>query len=335
MASLKEIRERLQAAEQKNSTNPGTGDSAIYPHWNIEDGATAVIRFLPDGNEKNTFFWQERAMIRLPFNGIKGDTESKNVIVQVPCMEMFGESCPVLTEVRNWFKDASLTDMGRKYWKKRSYLFQGFVRENPLNSDRIQPENPIRRFIIGPQIFTIIKSALMDPELEELPIDYQKGLDFRIQKTNKGGFADYNGSKWGRKETPLTQQEHNAIEQYGLWDLSTFLPKKPTAVEVQAIKEIFEASVDGQPYDMERWGQYFRPAGLNMQNAPAGTAIDDDGEPSIAKASSKPAPKVIETRQTTPVDDDDTPFVADPPKASAGAQRAEDILAMIRARQKQ
>jgi len=342
MASLKEIRERLQAAEQKNTNSPGFGDSAIYPHWNIEEGQSAIIRFLPDGNEKNIYFWVERAMIRLPFNGIKGDTDSKQVMVQVPCMEMFNESCPVLTEVRTWFKDASLSDMGRKYWKKRSYLFQGFVRENPMTGERIAPENPIRRFIIGPQIFTIIKSALMDPELEELPIDYQRGLDFRIQKTSKGGFADYNGSKWSRKETPLTQIERDAIDNYGLWDLSSFLPKKPTAVEVQAIKEMFEASVDGHPYDMDRWGQYFRPAGLMVQNGSAGPVFDDEESVSTARAPARSTQSTSTARTTTKpivdtapaVDaDDDVPFAADPPKPAAGSQRTEDILAMIRARQ--
>jgi hypothetical protein len=57
--------------------------------------------------------------------------------------------------------------MGRKYWKKKSYLFQGFVRENALPDDKA-PDNPIRRFVISPQIFNLIKAALMDPELENL-----------------------------------------------------------------------------------------------------------------------------------------------------------------------
>ena len=165
MASLAEIRARLQAAETKSSGT--TGDRSIYPHWNIEENSSALVRFLPDGNNKNTFFWVERAMIKLPFAGIKGEAESRQVQVQVPCVEMWGESCPILAEVRTWFKDKSLEDMGRKYWKKRSYIFQGFVRENPLADDET-PENPIRRFIIGPQIFTTIKSALMDPELDHL-----------------------------------------------------------------------------------------------------------------------------------------------------------------------
>ena len=331
MASLAEIRARLQAAESKGGQSTERGDNSIYPHWNMEEGSSATLRFLPDGNSKNTFFWQERAMIRLPFNGIKGEMESKQVMVQVPCVEMWGEACPILAEVRTWFKDKSLEDMGRKYWKKRSYIFQGFVRENPLGDDKT-PENPIRRFIIGPQIFTTIKGALMDPELEELPTDYLRGLDFRITKGSKGGYADYNGSKWARKESALTEAEQAAVDAHGLFDLSTFLPKKPNDVELKVIKEMFEASVDGQPYDTERWGQYFRPAGVQ---APAGgssaPAAHEDAPAPVAKAAPVATPKA-----ETPAweDEDDVPAATAPvAKPAAGGQKAEDILAMIRARQ--
>jgi len=322
MASLAEIRARLQAAESKQGGNTqGGGDKAIYPHWNMDEGKEAVVRFLPDGNSKNTFFWVERAMIRLPFAGIKGEMESKQVMVQVPCVEMWGEACPILAEVRTWFKDKSLEDMGRKYWKKRSYIFQGFVRENPL-SDDTTPENPIRRFIIGPQLFTLIKGALMDPELEELPTDLLRGLDFRIAKTSKGGYADYNTSKWARKESALTEAEQDAIAKHGLFDLSTFLPKKPTDVELKVIKEMFEASVDGKPYDTERWGQYFRPAGVA---APAGSA------PAASESAPATAPAVAED---PPFDMEDAPAATAPvAKPAASNQNAQDILAMIRARQ--
>jgi hypothetical protein len=325
MASLAEIRARLTAQDTKQGTQQ-QGDSAIYAHWNIPEGSASTLRFLPDGNTKNAFFWQERAMIRLPFNGIKGETESKQVQVRVPCVEMWNETCPILTEVRTWFKDKALEEMGRKYWKKRDYIFQGFVRENPLADDKA-PENPIRRFIIGPQIFTLIKGALMDPELEELPTDYLKGLDFRISKGAKGGFADYSGSKWARKESALTESEQAAIEQYGLFDLSSFLPKKPTDVELKVIKEMFEASVDGESYDTERWGQYFRPAGIN---APAGGS---------APAATESAPVVSAAPAVTTSsfdDEEEAPVATAPVQAAAPAgDKAQDILAMIRARQKQ
>ena len=58
MATLAEIRAKLK--EQDNKTQSGgqyTGDNAIYPHWNIPEGSTAVVRFLQDNDESNTFFW--------------------------------------------------------------------------------------------------------------------------------------------------------------------------------------------------------------------------------------------------------------------------------------
>ena len=322
MATLSEIRAKLQEAQSKSTgQSTGGGDNAIYPHWNMQEGKEAVIRLLPDGNPNNTFFWVERAMIKLPFAGIKGETDSRPVQVQVPCVEMYndGTACPILAEVRGWFKDKSLEEMGRKYWKKRSYIFQGFVVEDPIKEDKI-PENPIRRFIIGPQIYNIIRSALMDPELDELPTDFLKGLDFRIAKTSKGGFADYSTSKWSRRERALSDVEKAAIDSHGLFDLSGFLPKKPTDVELKVMKEMFEASVDGEAYDMDRWGQYFKPAGM-------GQATGDPNKASVR------APVVDE-------DADDTPApkaapVAAPAATAEGASRAQDILAMIRNRQKQ
>ena len=328
MASLAEIRAKLKEQESRPSGGSSTGgDNAIFPFWNMKEGETSTLRFLPDGDESNTFFWKERLMIKLPFAGIKGETDSRPVQVQIPCMEMYGETCDILNEVRGWFKDPSLEDMGRKYWKKRSYVFQGFVTDSPLQEDKT-PENPIRRFIIGPQIFQIIKAALMDPDMEELPTDYTAGVDFRLAKTSKGGYADYSTSNWARRERPLADAEMQAVNTHGLFNLSDFLPKKPTDVELKVMKEMFEASVDGEAYDAERFGQYFRPAGMAARtgdpnvSSTNGTATSRTEEP---KAET-PAPAV----ETAPQPKAETPApVAEP----AGDGKAQDILAMIRSRQ--
>jgi len=219
--------------------------------------------------------------------------------------------------------------MGRKYWKKKSYLFQGFVVDSKLQEDKT-PENPIRRFIMSSQIFNIVKNALMDSEIEELPTDYVRGLDFKIAKTSKGGYADYTTSNWSRRERALSEAENAAIQQYGLFDLKTFLPKKPTDVELKIIKEMFEASVDGEAFDMERWGQYFRPDGMR-----GGNNNQTQSAPVV-----RPAPAPV---AAAPVDEDDAPFDVDTPvaspapaasaSASEGGSRAADIIAMIRKRQ--
>ena len=83
MATLAEIRAKLQASSQQNTGSSTGGDNAIYPHWNAAEGTTTTVRFLPDGDNSNMFFWVERAMIRLPFSGVKGQPGSKPVIVPV------------------------------------------------------------------------------------------------------------------------------------------------------------------------------------------------------------------------------------------------------------
>jgi hypothetical protein len=328
MASLAEIRARISAQENRQQKGSNTqSDNSIYPHWNIDEGTTASIRFLPDGNSKNEFFWVERQIIKLPFNGVKGDPNVKKIDVQVPCMEMYGDSCPVLAEVRPWYKDETLKEMANKYWKKRSYIFQGFVRQNPLGDDKV-PANPIRRFVISSQIFNVIKSSLMDPEMEELPTDYLHGVDFNIKKTSKGGYADYSTSNWARKESPLNESEQSAIEAHGLFNLTDFLPKKPNEAELRIIKEMFEASVDGQPFDNERWGSYYRPWGLE---APAGataekhTATTETRAPATAPVAETSAPWEDQPMTTT------APVSV--PAAGTSSDKAQDILAMIRARQ--
>jgi hypothetical protein len=332
MASLAEIRAKLKEQEANaggNRTSSG-GDNAIYPFWNMKEGEQATLRFLPDGNPNADFFWAERLMIKLPFAGVKGETDSRPVQVQVPCMEMYGESCPILQEVRGWFKDAALEDMGRKYWKKRSYIFQGFVTDNPIKEDS-NPENPIRRFIIGPQIFQLIKAALMDPDMEELPTDYTAGVDFRLSKGSKGGYADYGASNWARRTRPLTDGEMKAVNDHGLFNLSDFLPKKPTELEVKVLKEMFEASVDGEAYDADRWSQYFRPSGMAARTGDPQVAASPQAT-AVSQSAPVAAPAPAAPAATDTGWQDVAPAPAPAPAATGGAS---DILAMIRARQGQ
>jgi len=331
MASLAEIRAKLLEQENRSTTrtSSGGGDNAIFPHWNIPEGSSATLRFLPDSDENKTFFWKERQMIRLEFPGVKGGDEHKSVTVQVPCVEMWGDSCPIHAEIRPWFKDPSMEELGRKYWKKRSYIFQGFVTQSDLQEETV-PENPIRRFVISPQIFKIISQALMDPDFPEIPTDYEQGTDFRIMKSTKGQYADYSTSNWARRERSLNQEERDAITTHGLFNLNDFLPKKPSAEELGIIFEMFEASVDGQLYDPARFGDYYRPYGVE---APGNRSAAPVAAPTPAPAPVAETPAPVATPAPAPAPQPE--LVAETVAAPAGGQEkasAQDILAMIRNR---
>ena len=333
-STLASIRARLAAAEQKNNT---TYDKATFAFWNAKPDTTSTVRLLPDGDTKNDYFWVEKQQIKLQFNGIKGG-DSKPVLVSVPCVEMFGreaypKGCAILGEVRSWYKvaektgDTALKEKANKYWKKPVYIMQGFVRENAVADDQT-PENPIRRFSFNKQLFNLVKAGLMDVDMENMPCDYDKGSDFRITKTTKGSYADYGTSSYARRESPLHQAELDAIEKYGLSNLSQFLGTQPTEEEQKVIFEMFEASVDGEAYDPEKWEKYYRPAGYKNGEEKDETAVTD----SATSTATEPKTAVAKTEVKAKVEAKDKDEAAVTTAPVANKSSAADILKMIKSR---
>ena len=167
----------------------------------------------------------------------------------------------------------------------------------------------------------------MDPEMEEMPTDYVKGVDFRITKTSKGGYADYSTSNWARRERPLDDAEMSAINKNGLFKLNDFLPKKPSDVELKVMQEMFEASVDGEAYDSDKWSQYFRPAGMAARTGDPNKTASPNATATSQSAPEPATQPVVEN--TTKEETTETSSTDD------GSGNASDILAMIRARQNQ
>lgn len=279
--SLAQMRAKLQEVENRKGKFEQGGDNANYQFWNIPENSTAIIRFLPDGNDDNAYFWKERLVIKLPFPGTKGGDTNKPITVQVPCMEMYGKTCPIQEEIKEWWKgDDDMVAQARLYYKKRSFLYQGFVVTNPLKEENV-PENPIRRLVINKSIHDKIKAALMDSDIEDMPTDFENGLDFRLIKTKKGQYANYDTSSFSRKTRALSEDEAAAIEKHGLYDLAAFLPKEPDAAHTKLIFEMFEASVNNELFDAEKFKD-FRSSGA----APTGEKSDDTATTTSSAASS-------------------------------------------------
>lgn len=266
MATMAQIREALQNSENKETTTPQSqGDNASFPFWKAPMDSTTTIRFLKDADEDNFFFWRERQIIRLPFAGVVGD-HNEPVQVQIPCVDMFGDVCPVISATKSWWKDPAKVDLARAYYKKRSYLFQGFVIKSDLTEEET-PENPIRRFVISPSIFELIKASLLSPDMEDSPVDFDGGREFKLTKTQKGDYANYSTSSWSFKSRPLDETERAAIDSYGLFDLKEFLGKRPDADGIAMIKEMFEQSLAGQPFDAASFGAAgYRAYKVNGEN---------------------------------------------------------------------
>ena len=186
----------------------------------------------------------------------------------------------------------------------------------------------------------------MNPDMEDLPTDYTSGRDFKLTKTQKGGYADYSTSTWSFKSRALSESEQGAISQYGLYNLSDFMPKKPSQEELNVIQEMFKASVDGELYDPERFGQYYKPAGLNTgskatattTSVPVSAPVQTEAAPVQTEAVVQPAPvqaevKVAETVTATATTEAPAQATAPASTQTQSKVSADDILSMIRSRQ--
>ena len=220
-------------------------------------------------------------------------------------------------------------------------------------NDQFVTLNPETAF--GPEI--IEKFEFNDVSLQDLTKHMQKltGINLIIDKELKGKItisastAITVGDAWRAYLSALNTGGYSLVKQGAFYSIvqtrdirytttkiyqGDFLPKKPGEVEVKIMKEMFEASVDGEAFDMDRWGQYFRPAGVAQRTGdPNTTPAATTPAPTAPAATPAPEAAPAPVAETAPAPEATPAPAAEAAPATGGD--ANDILAMIRARQSQ
>ena len=296
--SLEALKAAFSTPErEERSSQPNN----YYPFWLMKAGEKAVVRFLPDRDENNIRgFLVEKVFHNLTINGQK-----KNV----PCLSMYGEDCPICKVSQDYYKHKDEVN-GKKYWRKKQYIAQALVVEDPLEADKDSGENhegKVRFVSLGYQLYNIIKEAFASDELESIPYAFDEGYDFIIKKSEQGQYSTYVvGSKFKNAPRALSEGELAVVEE-GMIELATLLPKNPGEEKVQALLN----------------------ADLNGESVENGD--DDDETPAPAKADKKPAAKVA-AETPAPVKAGKKPVVKDEEaEEAADADATTDVDAMLAA----
>jgi len=224
MSDAKSKLDALKAAFDKKASGGGGGDQSwklFYPFWKMPDDGLAVVRFLPDLDENNNLgFLIEKHEHELIINGNRK---------KVPCLQMWGEKCPICDLSRKYY-DEKNNDMGKKYYRKKSYIGQIIVIESPIEHDQSQL---VKLVEFGPQVFTQIQEAFKSGDLDEAPYELKGGYNFRFRKTKTGdGRNSYSASKFATKQTDLDDE---IIEALNLYNLDDYKGQKPERAVVEAL----------------------------------------------------------------------------------------------------
>lgn len=291
--TLEQLKSAFKSPEKTEGTNLPNN---YYPFWDMPVGQQATIRFLPDANTNNPLgFLVEKSMHTLTING-----ERKSV----PCLKMYDQECPICKVSSAYYKAEDKVN-GKKYWRKKQYIAQALVIEDPLAPDAQGDTHvgKVRFISIGYQLYKIIKDAFESGDLEEIPYAYKGGTNFIIKKDDQGGHASYILSKFSRRSTDLSAE---VLESITLTDLSTLLPKNPG---VEKVEEMLEADLTG-----------------GTVAASTANVAESDEEESFTPARATPvvAPTKPAASVAKPVAPVQTTTDTDPD--------AEDVIAKIRAR---
>lgn len=284
----------LKAAfKQPESNNSGNGlPNNYYRFWDMKEGESVTVRFLPDANPDNPFgFFVEKLMHTLDINGQKKS---------VPCLKMYDEDCPICKISSQYYRNEDKVN-GKKYWRKRQYITQALIVDDPLPPDETTGEThegKIRYLALGYQIYNVIKEAIESGELDEIPFAFKGGCDFIIKKSRQGEYSTYAvGSRFARKTTDLTDEQIAQAEE-GMIDLATLLPAHPG---VEKVETMLQSALTGSVVD--------------------NSSASSDDVPWEESTSSSPAPATASKKEEAP--------------QTVSEEDADDILAQIRARRKQ
>ena len=269
-----------ETAKIKNTSNNFT--ATVFDFRNLKVGDSVRIRFIDD-TEPNDVFWRERRTRNLKFNSVKDTTGAvlnQATYVDIPAFNkkfdevlwsnppaeyLYANDEDVIQKRIGNFWDG--TDAGKelynKFKRRKTYVMRGFLESDVEGYER----NKVYRFIVTEDLFNLISSFMKDTEIAYAPTDKQNGLDFIINVTGKNSningktqeVKDYTTSKYARKETPLTTEELNYLSNNELPPLITYVYAKPNAEQETAMVEMFEAIMNDDPYDVARWGKYYKP----------------------------------------------------------------------------
>lgn len=304
----------LKAAWKKNTSSSSDNfPNNYYPFYRMPTDSKATVRFLPDLNEENPLgFVYEKFTHTLKVNG-KDRT--------VPCLKMYGKECPICKQSAEYYKEDKAKGIeksprGKALYRRKQTLAQVLVTEDPLQySDDQEPAlGQVKLINMSYTLINIINSAFDDEELPEMPYDYQMGTDFIIKKTQKGDHANYELSKFARKERALTEEELASIEGK-LVDLSSLIPECPTDDKV---RQLLDAHINGTPVQ-EGNSSASAPASSNDSNgidpqtnrqAPASygndsqPAAEDEPPFDVADTTEQAPAPAAAAEETTPSSDD-------------------------------
>ena len=263
MTTTKRSLADLAAAFSAKTT--GGGDATwklFFNFWKAPVDSVSTVRFLPDADENPMGFLVENFTHELNINGKRE---------KVACLKMYGEACPICELSARFYDKNSAEhneDLGRTFYRKKSYIGQVLVIESPVEHDA---EQLVKLIDFGPQVFKQIQAAFQSGDLDAAPYELKGGYNFRFRKSVTGsGQNSYTTSSFAPKQSDVDDSVIEAITLHSLNDYRTAKTDRAT------LEAMLVAAQTGGTYAAAPSDAAPAPAPAPAKAAEAATPQDDE-----------------------------------------------------------
>lgn len=276
------LRARFKSNTRTTNQSNTPSDSRYYPFFLADVGTESIVRFCPDKNQDNQWFFLERDIHRIPVNG---------EIKKVPCLKMYGHECPLCDSSRAFYKKEGKTSAtGKQLYRKRDWLAQVYVKKdalppNPENNETF--EGKVKAVVVTSQVYEAIDISLEDVDIP--PHQYLGGSDFLIRPTQDGNYRSYVRSRFAKAPSDLDDDIIDYIEA-NIVDLRTLLPAEPNIDDVNGYLASFLSGTEYTP---------------DVASAPVATMSSTNDILQATSGTSTPVAESKPTVSVAPSDDED------------------------------
>lgn len=294
----------ITAFETKTTTSSGDDSwKKFFPFYKGAVDTTTTVRFLPDLNEDNPRgFLVENHYHELTINGRKE---------RVACLRQHGEQCPACDASAKFYDKTSPVyneAKGKQLYRKKSYIAQCVVLESPVQSHT--DAKLVQLLDFGPQIYNKMIADMKSGDLENNPVEFKGGHNFRIRKSLNGTENSYATSSFSPKATDLPDDMIDQIVDQ-LYDLSEHCAKK---IDASVMETMVQAAINSTSVPVATQQRQVPQESVASQLAAATATIGiDNPEVGAETYVATAAPAVVQTAQ-----------VAAP--AASGTQSARDVI---------
>ena len=258
----KSLADYAAAFAQKTGGGGDTSWKLFFNFWKAPVDSTSTVRFIPDADEDNPMgFLAENLAHELVINGKRE---------KVPCLKMYGEDCPICALSQKYYDEKSPDHnqaLGKKYYRKKSYIGQVIVVDSPVEHDA---EQLVKLIDFGPAVFKAIQAAFQSGDLEEKPWSLKGGYNFRIRKTQAGEYASYTTSGFAPKQTDVADDVIEALTPYNLASYRT------AKISRETMEAMLLADQTGGSYSSDEEDDAPAPAAKPAVSAAKTAAVADE-----------------------------------------------------------